>query len=190
MENFSVPIKVSRRHVHLSREVLDNLFGTGFQLSVRNPLTQIGQFASNETVKIVGPKGEFAKVRIVGPERNYTQFELTKTDADMLGINAPYSFGGNLDGAGVVKIIGPKGEVKIPCAVISLRHIHVSLGDAEKFQLQNKDIVQCEINTERAALLKKIVVRVDPNFVTEVHLDTDEGNAFSVNAETRGIILK
>lgn len=188
-EKFTVPIAVSSRHIHLTEEDVDILFGKGYQLTVRNDLKQKGQFASNETVKIIGPEGTFEKVRIVGPVRAYTQLEISKTDARTLGVSAPLNYAGGATNAGVVSVVGPKGQVERSCAIVSLRHLHLSEEDGKKFDLKNKDIISVKISGDRGVILQNVVVRMDPNFVTEIHLDTDEGNAVDVAPGTFGEII-
>lgn len=133
MEKNEVVVEISARHVHLTREDMDTLFGKGSELTFKKALTQPGQFASEEKVRVIGPKGEFPHVTILGPLRKYTQVELSLTDARSIGVSAPVRISGDLEGAGACKIIGPKGEIDVKEGVIAARrHIHATPEDAER----------------------------------------------------------
>lgn len=169
-----IPIAISRRHIHLTDEDVEMLFGR--KLSLRNPLKQIGQFAANETVSVHGPKGVFEKVRVVGPTRAYTQLEVSRTDAVFLGIHPPVSFGGHAKDPSIVTLVGPRGTVTRACAIIAARHLHASPHDAKQLGLKNGDLIS--VQTEKGTI-RNILVRIDANFVTEIHLDADEGSVSS-----------
>lgn len=187
--NIIVPIAISNRHIHLTKTDLGALFGTGYELNKRNDLSQIGQFAAEETIKVAGPNGQFEKVRIVGPVRAYTQLEVSKTDATILGINPPISYGGGANNPAEVTLVGPVGKIKRSCAVMAMRHLHCSLVDATRFGLKEKDIVSLKIIGKSGFIFDNVVVRTSPDFVTEIHLDTDEANAAGMTkGSTSGIL--
>lgn len=185
-----IPVGVSARHVHLSKEDLETLFGAGYELTVRKDLSQPGQFASEETVEVVGPKRSFPKVRILGPVRSKTQVELSLTDCFSIGVKAPIRESGDIAGSGSVKLIGPKGEVTIPEGVIvAARHIHMVPEEAEKFGLKDKQKVSVKTEGERGLIFNNVVVRVREDFALELHLDTDEANAAGLSNGAKAIIL-
>ena len=185
-----VKIAVSNRHIHLTKEDVDILFGKNYELTKRNDLRQIGQFACKETVEVLGPKNKFEKVRIVGPVRSYTQLEVSKTDAKTLGVIAPLAYAGGAQNPGLVTLIGPNGRVEKACAIIAMRHLHLSKEDGKKFGIKNKDIVSVKVDGDRGVVFKNVVVRMEQNFVTEIHLDTDEGNAVGISNEAMGELIK
>jgi putative phosphotransacetylase len=189
-KNFTVPIAVSSRHIHLTQNDVEILFGKGYELTIRNELRQKGQFAANECVEINGPKGKFEKVRIVGPTRAYTQLEVSETDARTLGVKASISYAGQAKDAASVTLVGPQGRVERSCAIIAARHLHTSPEDAAHFGVKDKEIISVKIDGPRAVTFENIVVRVDPTFVTEIHLDTDEGNAAGILPGTTGELIK
>ncbi|BAU27999.1 acetate kinase [Aneurinibacillus soli] len=176
-----VPVGISNRHVHLSREHLDILFGEGYQLTKTKDLKQTGQFAAEETVNIKGPKGKIHHVRILGPERKQTQVEISKTDGYVLGVNPPIRDSGDLVETPGVTIIGPKGEVTLQEGLIlAARHIHMDETDAAKIGVKDKELVSVRVDGERSLILENVLCRVNKNFVLEFHVDTDEGNASGV----------
>jgi putative phosphotransacetylase len=174
-----IPVGISNHHLHLDKETLSKLFGDGYELTVRNPLSQPGQFAANETVTVIGPKlRALQNVRILGPVRKQTQVEISKTDGIQIGIVPPVVASGNLEGTPGVILVGPKGAVNLPYGLIRAnRHIHISKDDAEKYGIKDEQIVKVKCSGEKATILEKCQVRVSENFVTELHLDTDDGNA-------------
>ncbi|MCI5815698.1 phosphate propanoyltransferase [Ruminococcus sp.] len=185
-------VETSARHVHLTQEHLEALFGKGATLTHKKDLSQPGQFACEERVTIVGPKRELAGVSILGPVRPATQVELSATDARSIGVEAPIRESGDIAGSGACKIIGPKGEVEINEGVIvAKRHIHLTPADAEELGVQDKDIVWVKLNTEgRKAILGDVVVRVSEKFARAMHIDTDESNAVSAPRTLEGEIVK
>ena len=187
-----VLVETSARHVHVSREDLDILFGEGYELTPKKDLSQPGQFACEERVTIVGPKKELAGVSILGPVRPETQVELSATDARSIGIAAPIRESADIAGSGACKVVGPCGEVEISEGVIvAKRHIHMIPETAEKLGLKNKDIVWVKAETDgRTALLGDIVVRVSENFADAMHIDTDESNAICAAPGMFGEIIK
>ncbi|HWR45590.1 phosphate propanoyltransferase [Sporomusa sp.] len=186
-----IPVGISARHLHVSREHLDILFGEGYQLTVKKDLSQPGQFACEEQVDLVTEKGSFKKVRILGPERKQTQIEIALTDALKLGINPPVRDSGDLKGSPGLTLVGPKGEVKLEEGVIAAcRHIHMTTADAAELGLKDKDIVKVRYNGERGLIYDNVLARVSDSFQLECHLDTDEGNAAKINTGNTVEIVK
>ncbi|MCC8074219.1 MAG: phosphate propanoyltransferase [Clostridiales bacterium] len=190
MEN-KVLVEISARHVHVSQQDLETLFGKGYELTVKKELSQPGQYACNERVKVIGTKGEFPSVSILGPVRKETQVELSLTDARSIGVTAPVRESGDLDGSGSCKLVGPQGEIEIEKGVIAAkRHIHATTADAEKMGLKNGEIVSVEIPTSNGRNLTfgDVVVRVSDSYALAMHIDTDEANAAGMAPNTIGII--
>ena len=187
----TVLIETSARHAHVTREVLDILFGEGYELTFKKDLSQPGQFASNERIKVIGPKGEFPAVVILGPIRPETQIELSASDARSIGIVAPIKESGDIASAGACKIVGPKGEVDLKnCVIVAKRHIHATPADAEKYNLKDKELVCVKIKSdERSLIFDDVVVRVNPGYGLAMHIDTDESNAAGVTLGMTGEIL-
>lgn len=176
-----VPIGVSARHIHLSQEHVEVLFGKGYALTEMKPLSQPGQYAANETVAVSGPKGSFAKVRILGPARNQTQLEVSRTDAFALGVNAPLRESGNIAGSAGITLKGSAGEVTIEEGVIvAARHIHFHTSDAERFGIADKQMLRVRFGGERGVVFEQVVARVSKDFALDMHIDTDEANAAGV----------
>ncbi len=186
-----VLIETSARHAHVTREDLDTLFGKGYELTHKKELSQPGQFASNERIRVVGPKGEFPAVSILGPVRTKTQVELSATDARSIGVTAPIKESGDLIGAGACKLIGPKGEVELEnCTIIAKRHIHATPEDAEKYNLKDKQVVCVKIKSDdRSLIFDDVIVRVNPDYAFAMHIDTDESNSAGIKPGTMGEIL-
>lgn len=172
-----IPVGVSARHIHVSREDLDVLYGKGYELTVMKDLSQPGQYAAKENVELVTEKGSM-KVRILGPVRKQTQIELALTDAVKLGVTPPVRDSGDLKESPGLIIRGPQGEVKIGEGVIAAcRHIHMTPAEAEVFSLKDKDIVKVRCGGDRGLIFDNVLVRVNDNYSLEMHIDTDEGNA-------------
>lgn len=186
-----VPIGISNRHIHLSQEDLDVLFGKGYQLTKLKDLKQPGQYAAKETVTIIGPKGSFDGVRILGPVRAETQLEISLSDGFKLGIKAPVRESGKIASTPGIIIKGPAGTVEKSQGVIAaLRHIHMPPDFANRFGLKDKDFVKVEVGGERKTLFHNVLVRVSDSFALEMHLDTDEANACGVaNDDLARIVL-
>ncbi len=184
-------VETSARHVHVTEEDLEILFGKGAKLTHKKDLSQPGQFACEERVTVVGPKKQLANVSILGPVRPETQVELSATDARSLGITAPVRESGDLDGSGACKIVGPCGEVEISQGVIiAKRHIHMTPADAEEFGVKDKQIVSVKIESaERSAILCDTVVRVSEKYALAMHIDTDESNAVGAARDQMGEIV-
>ena len=186
-----VLIETSARHVHVSRRVLDILFGEGYELTHKKDLSQPGQFACEERVQVIGPKNSFPAVSILGPVRPETQVELSAGDARAIGVKAPIRESGDLKGSAGCKLVGPKGEVELEDGVIiAKRHIHATPEDAEKYGLADKQIISVKVDTpERSLIFGDVVVRVSKNYALAMHIDTDESNAAGCTPGLMGEIL-
>jgi len=173
-----VPVGISRSHVHVSQKDLEVLFGVGHQLTEKKPLSQPGQFAAEDIVTLIGPKGSISKVRILGPVRSKTQVEINISDCYRLGIQAPVRDSGDLDGTPGITIQGPAGRIDLPEGlIVAKRHLHLSSAEAEKLGLKDKEYVRIKTEGERALIFEQVLVRVRSNFHMDLHLDTDEANA-------------
>ena len=173
-----IPVGISNRHIHLSQEDLEVLFGEGYALTEMKALKQPGQFAATETVCIAGPRGSITNVRVLGPVRKSSQVELSKTDGFALGVNAPIRESGVLENSGNICVIGPKGSVNMEHkAIVAKRHIHMTPQDATALHVTNGQVVSIVTDGERSLTFGNVVVRVDPNYSLECHVDTDEANA-------------
>mgnify|MGYP004462723395 FL=1 len=174
-----VPVGISVRHIHLTRSNIDWLFGRNYQLTPKKALSQPGQFACEECLDVIGPKGVLTKVRVLGPERNATQVELSQTDCRTIGISAPVRDSGDLDGTPGIKLRGPLGEIEIPKGVIIAdRHIHMSPADAERFGLKDGDRVKVKIDGVKPGVMEHVLIRSGEKHRLDMHIDTDDGNAF------------
>ena len=191
MEN-KVLVETSARHVHLTEEHIAALFGAGHTLTHKKDLSQPGQFACEERVTVVGPKGSIAKVIVLGPARPASQVEVSLTDARTLGVEAPVRESGDVAGSGACKLVGPAGEVELSEGVIAAkRHIHLTPADAEAFGVADKEIVGVKITSaDRSLTFGDVVVRVSPKFAAAMHIDTDEANALHAAGEVYGEIVK
>ena len=185
-------VETSARHVHLSQEHLEILFGAGYELTKKKDLSQPGQYACEGRVTIVGGKKEMPGVSILGPVRKATQVELSLTDARSIGVAAPVRESGDIAGSGACKIIGPKGEIEITEGVIAAkRHIHATPADAEALGVENGQIVNVKIDTDgRSLVFGDVVVRVSDTYALAMHIDTDESNAAGCGREVYGEIVK
>ncbi|WJH33315.1 phosphate propanoyltransferase [Paenibacillus sp. CC-CFT747] len=176
-----VPIGVSARHIHLSPEHIEVLFGKGYELKEMKPLSQPGQFAAEETVRVQGPKGEIGKIRILGPARGNTQLEISRTDSFGLGVKPPVRESGRIEGTPGIKVIGPAGEVELDRGVIvAARHIHFHTSDAERWGIQDKQMLKVRVNGERPLIFEEVLARVSDSYALDMHIDTDEANAAGV----------
>ena len=185
-------VETSARHIHVTKETLEILFGKGHELTKKKDLSQPGQYACEERVTVVGPKKELANVSILGPCRNADQVELSATDTRSIGLPIVIRESGDIAGTPGCKLVGPCGEVEIKEGVIvAKRHIHLTPETAEKLGVKNKDIVWVKINTpERKAVLGDVVVRVSETFADAMHIDTDEANAISAGPGLEGEIYE
>ena len=186
-----VLVETSARHIHLTKEAVEALYGKGAELVVKKMLSQPGQFAcANEKITLVGPKGNLA-VSVLGPERKSNQVELSYTDARALGLSGvPVRESGDTAGTPGLKLVGPAGEIEITeSVIIAKRHIHMTPADAEAFGVADKQIVKVKIESERTLIFDDVVVRVNPNFALAMHIDTDECNAASAFGTVYGEVL-
>ena len=183
-KEFKSKIEYSNRHIHPSRELVEKLFGEGYELTVDKKLSQGEDFAAKETVEIIGPKGSVVGVRMVGPEREKTQIEILSADAYKLGINVPVKVSGDIMNSPGVRVVGLIDEVDLESGVIiAKRHMHLSKQDSDKFGLKDNDIVKVKIDGERALIFDQVVVRVHKEFQTRVHVDTEEANAAGIKQD-------
>ena len=187
-----VLVETSARHVHVTREALNILFGEGYELTVKKMLSQPGQYASAERIDVVGPKKTLSGVSILGPVRPETQVELSLTDARSIGIAAPVCESGQIAGSGACKLVGPKGEVEISEGVIvAKRHIHMTKADAAEFGVVDKQIVSVKVDSaDRSLIFGDVVVRVSDSYALAMHIDTDESNAAGMAPGTMGEVIK
>ena len=191
MEN-KILVETSARHVHLTKEHIEVLFGAGHTLTKKKDLSQPGQFACEEKVTVVGPKNSLAKVSILGPARSADQVEVSLTDARTLGIDAPVRESGDIAGSGACKLVGPAGEIELKEGVIAAkRHIHFTPADAEAFGVADKQIVSVKVQSaDRSLIFGDVVVRVSEKFAAAMHIDTDESNAACAAPGTMGELVK
>ncbi|SDF56513.1 phosphate propanoyltransferase [Sporolituus thermophilus] len=181
LDHRGIPVGISNRHIHLSVRDIQVLFGPGYELTKLKELNQPGEFAANETVILVGPKGVIKDVRVLGPVRKFTQVEISRTDAFLLGINPPVRDSGQIAGSAGITVVGPHGALVLTEGVIcAARHLHMSPNDALRFGVKDGDRIWVEIEGERGTIFKNVLVRVHPNFRLELHLDIDEANAAGV----------
>ena len=190
MKNFI--IETSARHVHVTQETLEVLFGKGATLEVKKMLSQPGQFASNQKVQVVGPKGTLT-CSILGPCRNINQVELSLTDARTIGVKVPVRESGDIAGSTPVKLVGPCGEVELTeGAIAAKRHIHMTPEDAKELGVENGQIVAVKVENEtgRGLVFLDTVIRVSPKYALAMHIDTDEANAGALSGVVTGTIIK
>ena len=188
---FLVPVGVSNRHIHLSQEHVEALFGPGYQLTKKKELMG-GQFASNECCTIVGLKlRAIENVRVLGPARKSTQVEISSTDARKLGINVPVRESGDIAGSAPIAIVGPKGAIycKEGC-IVAARHIHMSPADAAACGVNDGDYVSVKVENERGTTFNNVKIRVDESFTLEMHIDTDEANASEIKQGDKVTVIK
>lgn len=185
-----IPIGISNRHVHLTADDFQQLF-PGEQLRPMKELKQPGEFAAEQTVTIVGSKGEQSRVRILGPLRKKSQVEISMTDTRTLGIPAPVRLSGNLADAAEVTLKNGDRQVTIKGCIVAKRHIHMSHRDMEKFHLKAGEVVKVRINTpERATIFEDVEIRPGENFILEMHVDTDEANAANIKPDTVASLIR
>jgi acetate kinase len=184
-----VPIEVSAHHVHLTAEHVAQLFGDGHCLTPAAPLSQPGQFACEEKVVLVGPKGKVERVRVLGPERPYSQVEIAMTEQFKLGIHPPIRESGDIADTPGIVLEGPNGSVTLERGVIcAMRHIHMSPEDAIRTGVRDRYVVRVVVQGERELTFGDVMIRVDPNFALAMHIDTDEGNAANIGTGAVGVI--
>ena len=176
-----VPVGISARHIHLTKEDLEKLFGVGFELEFERALSQKGQFASKQKVTLKNEFGEFENVRVLGPIRKYTQIEIAETDAVKLKLNPPVRDSGDLASSPGITIVGPKGEIKKEYGVIiANRHIHLTSDDLKRYGLDPNKVYKVKVKGEKGGVLDNVHLKVDESFTFELHLDTDDANAFLI----------
>ncbi len=190
--SMEVLVETSARHVHVTQEVLETLFGKGYELTKKKDLSQPGQYACAERVDIVGTKKTLSGVSILGPVRPETQVELSLTDARSIGVVAPIRESGDIAGSGACKMVGPCGEVELSEGVIvAKRHIHMTTADAARMGLSDKQVVSVKVPSDgRALIFGDVVVRVSDKYALAMHIDTDESNAGAIAPNTMGEIIK
>lgn len=183
-----VPVAISNRHVHLCRADVEKLFGNGYQLHLSKKISQPGQFACEEKIKLIGPKGSISDVRVLGPERKQTQVEILYTDSFKLGIKPVVHMSGDLIGTPGIQLCGPSGVVELDSGVIiSARHLHMSCEEAGAYGFKEGDAIKIRKQGVRVSVYDNVIVRTGKEHSLEVHLDTDEGNAAAI---TCGEILE
>lgn len=190
LPDFETVVHISNRHIHLSKEDLDVLFGNDHELEKMKDLQQPGQYAAEETVELIGAKGSLQKVRVLGPIRPQTQVEISGTDQFILGTSAPVRESGDVKGTPGIRLKGPAGEITIEDGLIrALRHIHMTPKDAEAAGVKNGELVSVRIKGDRPAVLQGVLIRVSEKYSLEMHIDTDEANAVGMPAEAMGQIV-
>ena len=172
-----VPVGLSNRHVHLSKEHVEKLFGQGHELTIFKDLSQPGQYACEEKIDVVGPKGTLS-MRVLGPACNLTQIEISLADGFVLGVKAPVRNSGDIAGSPGAKLVGPNGEVEITEGIIvAARHVHMHTTDGEAFGLKDKDIVSVKVEGPRGLVFDNVLCRIHDTYALEMHVDVEEGNA-------------
>lgn len=188
---YDIPVGISNRHIHLSEEDMQSLFGTGYQMAKLKDLSQPGQYACKETVTICGPNGAIEKVRILGPVRSKTQVEILQGDSYKLGVVTEPRLSGDLEGTPGLTLIGPKGSVQlIEGVLVAQRHIHMSLGDAQRFDVVDGQKVSIQMNGPRGGIYNNVTIRANDHSALECHLDIEEANAMNVNSRTKVKLIK
>lgn len=186
-----VEVEVSARHVHLTKEDVEVLFGPGAELIPKRPLSQPGQYLSEQRVTLIGPKGRKERTAVLGPSRPYTQVELSKSDCVDLGVKAPVRESGRIEGSGSITIEGPCGSLELKEGVIiAHNHVHLTPETAVVMGLHDKQHVSVELLTDRPLTFNDVIIRVHEKFANRMHIDFDEANAASVSGFTLGRILK
>lgn len=189
MEKF-IPVSMSNRHVHISKEHLEVLFGEGHELTVMKDLSQPGQFACDEKIDVVGPRATLKGVRILGPVRPETQIEISVFDARTLGVEAVVRASGNTNNTPGCTIVGPKGQVTLEKGlIVAARHVHMHTDDAPKYGVKDKDVVKVKVGSDRSVVFENVVVRVHPDFALDMHIDIEEGNAAAIQNGEQGEII-
>ncbi|HKL43766.1 MAG TPA: phosphate propanoyltransferase [Candidatus Absconditabacterales bacterium] len=185
-----IPIGISNRHIHLSMEDANTLFGNGYEFQEMKKISQPGQFAAQDVVTIKGPEGEIKNVRVMGPLRKHTQVEILRSDNFKLGINAPIRLSGNLKRSERLTIIGPKGEVDlINGVIVAKRHLHITIAEAKDFKLKDGQEISIKTHGERGLVFDNVIVRAKDNYALDFHIDIDEANAAGLNPGDWGEII-
>lgn len=175
---YSINARISNRHVHLTKEMYEMLFDE--EITKKNELSQVGEYASNQTLTIRNGDKEIKNVRVLGPFRNYTQVEISSRDARLLGINPPVRRSGDLEGSEKISLVTDKAEIETDGVIISKRHVHMNMEDANRFGVKDKEIVQIKIDGDKSGIVDA-EVKISDNGVFELHIDTDDANAFLLN---------
>ncbi|MCM3691939.1 phosphate propanoyltransferase [Neobacillus niacini] len=187
----AIPIAVSARHIHLSQEHVEELFGAGYKLTKKGDLSQLNQFAANETVMIAGPRGSIERVRVLGPVRSSTQVEVSWTDAMKLGVKPHLRDSGNIIGSAPFTLVGPKGSLYLDEGlIIAQAHIHMDLQDAKRLNVEDGEYVTVEVDGVRPIAYRNVKIRVSERYRLEMHIDTDEANAGFIAKGTIGYISR
>jgi putative phosphotransacetylase len=180
-KSMMVPIAASNRHIHLSPEHVERLFGRGYELTILKDLSQPNQFAAKETVTLIGPKGKIPNVRVLGPARGSTQVEVSLFDGFTLGVKPPIRNSGDIKGSEPITIQGPRGQITIKEGLICVaRHIHMHTSDGTSFGLSDGDLVQVKVDGVRGVIFSNVLIRVSPKYKLEMHIDLDEANAAGI----------
>ena len=187
-----IPVGISGRHVHLTKEHLEILFGPDYQLTVMKDLTQPGQYAAEEKIDIVSPAGKLlGGVRILGPVRKASQVEISRSDTLRFKFEAPVRSSGDIKGSGAATLIGPRGQVHLSEGVIIAdRHIHFSPQEAKTYDIEDKEVVCIRVTGIKAGIMDNVLCRVHPEFRLDCHLDTDDGSAFMLNTGDEVELIK
>ncbi len=184
-------VEASGRHVHLSKDAVEVLFGKGYKLTKKRELSQPGQYLCEEKVTLIGPKGTIHNVSVLGPEREETQVELSKTDAVAIGAKAPVKMSGDIEKSGSVVLSSGNAVLKLDKGVIAAkRHIHITPEDAKRYNVSNNEEVNIKVIGERGVIFTNVAVRVSDKFNTVVHLDYDEANACGFTKGMKAVIVK
>lgn len=185
-----VTIGVSNRHIHLTKEAIEQLFGTGYELTKKKDLKQPFQYACEETVTLKTDKSEMKGVRVLGPARSYTQVELSKTDAYTLGINPPVRESGNVGGSAPITVIGPSGSLELTeGCIIATRHIHATEEDIKRLGLVGVEMVDVKVSGDKGGVLSNVALRATDTSFFEMHIDTDDANAHLIKNGDVGIVM-
>ena len=187
---YRIPIEASARHVHLSQEDIGLLFGEGYQLTPQRDLSQPGQYLCEERISVIGPKGSFKNVAVLGPARPDSQVEISRTDARAVGVKAPVRESGDTHDSPGLVLVGPKGVSRIQHGVIVARnHIHMTCADAKRMGVEDKQLVSVKVDGERPVTFHHVVARVKDSFALAMHIDYDEANAVELAPGTNGELV-
>lgn len=190
-ERLFIEVEASGRHIHLSRQDIDSLFGTGYKLTKVKDLSQPGQFACAERVTVTGPKGSLKNVVVLGPERKVSQVEVSLTDALTLGVKAPIRQSGDIEGTPEIIVSNGDKQIKLTQGlIVAKRHMHITPEDAVRFNVTDGEIVKVKVFGQRPLIFDDLVVRVSKDFKTYIHIDYDEANACGFTKGTLGMIIK
>ncbi len=184
-----VKIGVSARHVHLTEEDFEYLYGEGCNITKSKDLSQTGEFACNELVNLITEKSRIDNVRILGPFRSYTQAEISKTDSYALGLNPPVRESGDLRDAEIITIEHNGKSITKPCCIIADRHIHINSSELQKYNLRDEDVVKLKLKGIKGGILDNVQIKVSDTYVFEAHIDLDDANAHLIKSGDMGEII-